>query len=99
MRVDILLHVESYCMTTSFHSEGEVWADKTSLTLPLFIEVSVPRQESERSCVCVLGASILPLSMIYFSIGFLKCSDSVVFLKCSDSMVFFLNVPTLVFFF
>jgi hypothetical protein len=29
------------------------WDPKTSLTLPPFIEVSVPRQESERSCICV----------------------------------------------
>ena len=35
------------------------------LTLPLFIEVSVPSQESELSCVCVLGVSILPLSTIF----------------------------------
>jgi hypothetical protein len=31
---------------------------------PLFIEVPVPRQDSERSCICVLGVSILPLSTI-----------------------------------
>ena len=37
----------------------------TSLTPPLFIEVSVPSQESERSCICVLGVSILLLSMIF----------------------------------
>ena len=41
----------------------EIWAHKTSLTPPLFIEVSVPRQESERSCICVLGVLILPVSM------------------------------------
>jgi len=41
----------------------EVWVHKTSLTPPPFIEVSVPR-ESERSCICVLGVSILPLSTI-----------------------------------
>jgi len=34
----------------------------TSLTLPPFIEVPVSIQESERSCICVLGVSILPLS-------------------------------------
>ena len=31
---------------------------------PLFIEVSVSRHESERSCIYVLGVSILPLSTI-----------------------------------
>ena len=35
---------------------------KTNLTLSLFIEVPVPSQESERSCICVSGVSILPLS-------------------------------------
>jgi hypothetical protein len=30
----------------------------------IFKEVSVPSQESERSCICMLGVSILPLSMI-----------------------------------
>jgi len=38
----------------------EVWALKTSLTQPLYIEVPVPSQESERSCICALGVSILP---------------------------------------
>jgi len=42
----------------------EVWAHKTGLTPPLFIEVSVPTQDSERSCICVLWISILPLSTI-----------------------------------
>ena len=33
--------------------------------MPLFIEVPLPRQESELSCICVLGVSILPLSTIF----------------------------------
>ena len=37
---------------------GEVCAHKTSLTPPLLIEVPVPSQEGERSCIC---ASILPM--------------------------------------
>jgi len=41
----------------------------TSLAPPHFIEVLVPRQESELSCVCVLGVSSLSLSMIV-AIGF-----------------------------
>ena len=28
---------------------------------PLYIEVNAPNQETERSCICVLGISILPL--------------------------------------
>ena len=33
----------------------QVWAHKTILTLPLFIEVPVPCQETERPYVSVLG--------------------------------------------
>ena len=44
---------------------GQVWAHKISLTPPLLIEVPVPRQESERSCICVLGVLILPLYTIF----------------------------------
>jgi hypothetical protein len=43
---------------------GEIWAHNTSLTPPLFIEVFLPSQESEWSCICVLGVSILPLPTI-----------------------------------
>jgi len=43
-----------------------------------FIEVPVPRHESEGSCIFVLGVSNLLLFTI-FSIGFWNCSDSVVF--------------------
>jgi hypothetical protein len=39
----------------------EVWAHKTSLTAPFLIEVPVLNQESERSFICVIGVSILPL--------------------------------------
>ena len=48
----------------------------TSLTPPLFIEVLVPRQESERSCICVLVISIFPLCTIlifYFGIVVTAC--------------------------
>ena len=44
---------------------GEFWNNKTSLTLSLFIEVSVPSQESDWSCKYVVGVSILPFSMIF----------------------------------
>jgi len=32
----------------------QVWANKPSLTPPLIIEVAVPSQKIERSCICVL---------------------------------------------
>ena len=38
---------------------------KTSLILPLSIEVSVAIQESGSSCMCVLGISIMPLFTIF----------------------------------
>ena len=42
----------------------EVWVHKnTSLTKSLFIE-PVPSQESARSCICVLGVSMLTVSTI-----------------------------------
>jgi hypothetical protein len=69
------IHVHVHIITL----RGEVWIHKTSLTPPLFIEVSVPRDESERSCICVLGVSILLLFLRFFSIGFLNCSFGVVF--------------------
>ena len=42
----------------------EVWAHKTSLIPSHFIEVSVPSQESEWSCICVFWVSILLRSSI-----------------------------------
>jgi len=36
-----------------------VWAHQSNLTPPLFIEVSVPKQESEQSCICILEVSIV----------------------------------------
>ena len=43
---------------------GEGWIYKTSLTPPLFIEVPVPSQESERSCICLLIILTMPLFTI-----------------------------------
>jgi len=38
---------------------GEVCAYKASLTPPYFIEVLVPSQKSERSCLCVLRLMLI----------------------------------------
>ena len=49
-----------------------VWVHKASLTPPIFIEGTVISQESEWSCIIMLGVSILPFSMILifdFGIG------------------------------
>jgi len=40
---------------------GRLKVHTTSLIPSLFIEVSVPSQESDRSSICVLGPSKLPL--------------------------------------
>ena len=37
-----------------------MWAHEITLTLPLFIEVSLPSQESERSCICVFKGVDFP---------------------------------------
>ena len=50
----------------------------TSLTSSPFTEVPVLSQESERSCICVLGISNLPISAI-FLLNFWNFSDSVIF--------------------
>ena len=42
-----------------------ICAHKTSLTPPFFIEVPVPSQEIEWSCICMLWLSTLSLSMIF----------------------------------
>ena len=43
--------MERIFMAVSFHHD---LGHKTCLTPPIFIEVHVARQESERSCICVL---------------------------------------------
>ena len=42
------------------------WVHKTNLTPPLFIEVAMPSQECDRSCICLLLISILPLLFLRF---------------------------------
>ena len=45
---------------------GDAWAHKTSLTLPLFIEVPVPSQESEWSHImCVRGINFAFVSTTF----------------------------------
>jgi hypothetical protein len=47
-RVDILLTNGKHLHDRIISVRGEVWAHKTSLASPLFIEVHVPSQESVR---------------------------------------------------
>jgi hypothetical protein len=57
LNLDIGKHLHDRIITL----KGEGWALKTSLTPTPFIEVYVPSQENERSCICVLRVSILAL--------------------------------------
>ena len=59
-------HMEPHPFT-----KGKVWANEISLTPSLFIEVHVPSQESEQTCIFVLVISMLSLStglIFYFGI-------------------------------
>jgi hypothetical protein len=101
----IYWYLKYSCMTESF--QRQAWVHETSLTLPRLIEVSLPSQKSERSCIFVLMVSIC-LRFYSFSIKFSNCSDIVVFLvwcwNCSDIVVFLVfllnyrTVPTLWYF-
>jgi hypothetical protein len=60
-------------MTASLHVsiislKGDAWVRNTSLTPPLLIEATVSSQESEWSCICVLGVSNLSGSFYDFDI-------------------------------
>ena len=66
VRVDILPTCGKHLhKRTISPRRGGAWTHKATLTPPLFIEVPVPNDESERSGICVLGISILPLSTIF----------------------------------
>jgi len=64
-RVDILLTCAKHSHDLIFSLTWEILAHKTSLAPPSFIEVPVPSQESEWSCICVLGVLILSLPTIF----------------------------------
>ena len=61
-------------MTATFHLGG------SSLTPPIVIEVQLPLQESELSCIChcLCVRSVNVASFYDFSIVFWNCSDNVV---------------------
>jgi hypothetical protein len=61
--------VENTCMTTSFHKEGGLGIE-ISLIHPIYIEVPVRSQESERSCTCVQVVLILPLFLMFIRFDF-----------------------------
>jgi hypothetical protein len=82
MRLCSCINLQSYGYNLIYtaYDVWRFWTHKTSLTPPLFIEVPVPCQESERSCICVRG---IEFATFYdFSVGIWKCSDNVVFCFC-----------------
>jgi hypothetical protein len=70
----LLLSVEKNCHKNEMKKNTEQfqnWVHKTSLSPQLFINVPVPKQESERSCICVSGLSIFPLFSVISNSGLL----------------------------
>jgi len=61
MRVGILLICGKHFDDLIFSLIGDVRAHETNLTQPFLIAFHVPRQENERSFICVLRVSILSL--------------------------------------
>ena len=70
MWVDILLTCGKHLHERIISLREEVWVHKTSLTLPLFIEVSVPSQESEWLLLFLVFNWILEL--VFFVLYFIN---------------------------
>ena len=64
VRVYILLTFGKHLYDHIISIREEIWAHEISLAQPIVIEVPVPSQESEHSCISVLELSIVPLSTI-----------------------------------
>ena len=68
VRLSILLARGNHLLIHISSLKGLVWAHKTRLPPPRFIEVHVP---SQWSCICVLGFGTGPI--IFFSFYFISC--------------------------
>ena len=83
---------------------GEVVSNNISLTPPLFIDRSVPNQDCERTCICILEAWTLSISIIFYWMVGAQCLTplsiifqlyrggyfySIGFWNCCDSLVLF----------
>jgi len=64
VRVYITLTCRKHFLGHNILLRKEIWASKPSCTLPLFLEVLVPSEESERSCICVLEVSTVLCYML-----------------------------------
>ena len=58
-----------YCIISI---RGEVWAHKTSLTPPFFIDVPDPSSVSERSCICVRDIDFSAILEVFRQCGILE---------------------------
>ena len=65
MKIGIFLTCGKYLHDRIISLRVKIWAHKTSAFPGLFIDMHVPTQECERSCICILGVSILPLPTIF----------------------------------
>jgi hypothetical protein len=74
---EILLKVALSTIKPTNHWKLFTCSLYSNLTPQLFIEVPVPSQKSDRSCICVLGVSIFPFLQFLL---LWKCSENVVFL-------------------
>ena len=73
VRVGILFACGKHLYDPIISLRKEILVHKISLIPALFMEVTLPSQESERSCICVLRVSILVSDLQ-------NCSDNVLFL-------------------
>ena len=79
------------CMTPHHLKNREVWAHGTSLSSPLFIEVSLTGQKNVQSCICVSDVMYLCVRGINFASFY---DFDILFWNCSDSVVFFRILST-----
>ena len=58
----------------------EVWANKTDLNPPLFIEVTVTNHESRQTCICTLHLHNCSDDLVFFYFSSFYSSDNTTYL-------------------
>ena len=81
--VDLLLRGEKHLHVHVISLRGEVLVHKISLITLLFIEVPVPNQESEQSCIWMLSVSIFDFRIVptvwYFYLSYFRIVPTVLY--------------------
>ena len=118
-RKSCIYNLYGFLLTCEKHFHDHIISQRASfgpikllLSPPLFIQVPLPRQESERSCICLFRVSIQPLQQFFYQILelFRQCGIflldfgtvltvwyfSIRFWNCSDSVVFFYQILELI---